>query len=164
MQRSFVLAGLLLTLCTRPISAACIMEANDDLVASGAFVTDQTSGLVWQRCAVGMEWAASESRCIGEPEGLDLNAAYDAAANAGDGWRVPTGAELETLLFDTCEGAKIDSTAFPNISSSDFGDGANFWTSTEAMPGMFYYFEFMHGYVDMHSPGFTLSALLVRDQ
>ncbi|GEO84699.1 hypothetical protein GCM10007920_04640 [Ciceribacter naphthalenivorans] len=126
--------------------------------------TDRKSRLVWNRCAVGMEWNTDKKRCTGEPDGLNQEAAQKAAQNAGEGWRVPTGEELETLLLDTCEGLKIDNSAFPDIKSSDYGEGANFWTSTEAMPGMFYFFDFANGYADMHSAGYGLSVLLVRDQ
>ncbi|MBN2752973.1 MAG: DUF1566 domain-containing protein [Rhodospirillaceae bacterium] len=164
MRRFSFLTGVFIITLTLPASAACIQKTNGNFVVRGGFVTDQKSNLVWKRCAVGMNWNADESRCTGEPEGLDQEAARRAAKNAGEEWRVPTGGELETLLFDTCQGPKIDSMAFPSISSSDFGEGANFWTSTEALPGMFYYFEFMNGYADMHSAGFKLSVLLVRDK
>ena len=43
------------------------------------------------------------------------------------------------------------------------GDGALFWTSSEAMPDMFYFFDFTNGFFDMHSQGFHLSVLLVKD-
>ncbi|CAL8475056.1 protein of unknown function [Caballeronia sp. S22] len=62
----------------------------------------------------------------------------------------------------TCNGPKIDTRAFPGIALSDFGEGANFWTSTAAMPGTFYYFNFTDGSVDFHSAGFGLSVILVR--
>lgn len=80
------------------------------------------------------------------------------------GWRVPTGRQLETLLIDTCDGPKIDTRAFPATEASDYGEGAKFRTSTEALPGMFYYFDFANGWADMHSAGYGLSVLLVMER
>lgn len=162
MCRTVLFALSALAISAAPSFSACLAKAPDRFVANGEIVTDAVSGLVWSRCATGMTWNAGAGDCSGEPEGLSQQAAQDAAASAGNGWRVPTGEELETLLIDTCEGLKIDSRAFPGIGKSDFGEGAKFWTSTEAMPGMFYFFDFANGYADMHSAGYSLSVLLVR--
>ena len=151
-----------LTASVSSASASCVSGPNERLVTQGEVAQDRESGLVWKRCAVGMTWSAQAKDCSGEPAWLDQAAAHKAAKDAGEGWRVPTGAELDTLLLETCDGPKIDTSAFPGIARSDFGEGAKFWTSSEALPGMFYFFEFMNGYADMHSAGYGLSVLLVR--
>ncbi len=110
-----------------------------------------------------MRWDANGKTCIGEVQNLGLNAALDFTKQEGNGWRVPSGQELETLLVNSCDHPGVDAIAFPSIDASDFGEGAKFWTSTEAIPGMFYYFDFTNGFVDMHSQGFRLSVLLVKD-
>ncbi|MEI2387550.1 DUF1566 domain-containing protein [Breoghania sp. JC706] len=148
-----------------PISAhgACVKGNGAGFVLRGDEAIDQKHGLTWKRCAIGMRWAPQEKRCLGDPLGLGLNEALEYARKEGNGWRVPTGEELGTLLVDTCEGPKIDSTVFPDVAASDFGEGAAFWTSTEAMvPNAFYFFDFTNGYVDMHSQGFGLSVFLVK--
>jgi hypothetical protein len=149
-----------------PINAVAaegfIKEPEKNFVFEGDRAEDRKTGLIWKRCAVGMDWDAAKKTCAGQPKSLNQQTAKEAAAVAGQGWRVPTGEELETLLVSTCDGPKINTVAFPSTESSDFGEGAKFWTSTEAMPGMFYYFDFANGWADMHSAGYGLSVLLVK--
>ena len=101
-----------------------------------------------------MEWNQTKQSCNGEAETFNQEAAHQAAKNAGNGWRVPDGAELETLLTNMCNGPKINTIAFPSTEASDYGEGAKFWTSSEALPGMFYYFDFTNGWADIHSAGY----------
>ncbi|WP_238284842.1 DUF1566 domain-containing protein [Caballeronia novacaledonica] len=142
--------------------AACIRGLDRDLVLEGDVAINRKTGLTWKRCAVGRKWSKDGQQCTGRPTGLSQNEARQAAQRAGPGWRIPTGRELGTLRMHTCNGPKIDTRAFPGIALSDFGEGANFWTSTAAMPGTFYYFNFTDGSVDFHSAGFGLSVILVR--
>lgn len=146
-----------------PAFASCVKQPAQQFILSGEHAEDQKSGLIWKRCAVGMVWN-QPGTCEGEPQTFNQQTAKTAAADAGAGWRVPTGEELETLLVETCDGPKIDVRAFPNIEASDYGEGAKFWTSTEGFPGMFYYFDFANGWADMHSAGYGLSVLLVKDR
>ncbi|MBD8890131.1 DUF1566 domain-containing protein [Labrenzia suaedae] len=162
MSRFLSALAPVLAACATPASASCVSGPSGQFILKGEVAEDSQSGLIWKRCAVGMSWSADKQDCAGEPAWLDQEAAHKAASEAGAGWRVPTGAELDTLLLDTCDGPKIDTAAFPAISRSDFGEGAKFWTSSEALPGMFYFFEFMNGYADMHSAGYGLQVLLVR--
>ena len=163
-MRSSVLSTLLLSLLV-PVSAdaGCITPDGVGFALQGDEATSREHGLTWKRCAIGMQWDAGAGACSGAARDLGLNEAIEYAARQGDGWRVPTGQELETLILDTCEGPKIDSVAFPDIAATDFGDGALFWTSSEAMPDMFYFFDFTNGFFDMHSQGFRLSVLLMKD-
>ncbi len=163
-MRSRVISALFLSLLLPlNVHAACITGNGSSFLLQGDEATNPEHGLTWKRCAIGMRWDAGAKICTGEARGLGLNEALDYARKEGEGWRVPTGEELETLLLETCEGPKIDAVAFPNIADSDFGEGAAFWTSTEAIPDMFYFFDFTNGFADMHSQGFSLSVLLVKD-
>lgn len=162
MQSKFMLAFFLLVSLPLHAHGACVTGDGSGFVLRGGEATDPKHGLTWKRCAVGMRWDRENKRCAGNVLGLGLNEALDHARKEGNGWRVPTGMELETLLLETCEGPKIDGVAFPDIAASDFGEGAKFWTSTEAIPDMFYFFELTNGYADMHSRGYHLSVLLVR--
>ncbi len=163
-MRSVVLSSLFLSLLL-PVSAnaACITPGGEGFDLQGEEATSREHGLTWRRCAIGMQWDAGAQTCSGAARDLGLNEAIEYARTQGDGWRVPTGQDLETLILDTCAGPKIDTVAFPDIAATDFGDGALFWTSSEAMPGMFYFFDFTGGFFDMHSQGFHLSVLLVKD-
>lgn len=142
----------------------CIKEPEKHFLFKGDAAEDGKTGLIRKRCAVGMVWDPAKNTCAGQSESLNQQTAKEAAAVAGQGWRVPTGEELETLLVSTCDGPRINTVAFPSTETSNFGEGAKFWTSTEAMPGLFYYFDFSNGWVDMHSAGYGLSVLLVKSQ
>ncbi len=159
----FAVSAMALCLFLAPaVAVACQQPDKAGFVLKGDTALDKRSGLLWKRCAVGMSFDAASTSCTGEPEALNQKTAAEAAAKAGEGWRVPSGPELETLMLDTCSGPKINSTVFPNIAASDQGEGAKFWTTNEAMPDMFYFFEFLEGYADAHSSGYGLSVLLVR--
>ena len=144
------------------VQAACVKSSGAGFVLKGGEATDRKSGLTWKRCAAGMRWNAQSGRCSGEALGLKVDDALEFAKKEGGGWRVPTGEELQTLFTETCEGAWANTVVFPDLDASDFGEGAEFWSSTEALPNMFYYFNFTDGYADMHSKGFHLSLLLVK--
>ncbi|MGH2341334.1 DUF1566 domain-containing protein [Segnochrobactraceae bacterium EtOH-i3] len=164
MRHAILLTGLLFLIAGAPAFAACAERGGGSLVMTGELAVDTVSRLVWKRCPVGMTWSDRAAGCLGDATGLTQEEARRAAAEAGPGWRLPTGEELETLIVDACSGLAIDTQVFPDIARADFGEGVLFWTSTEALPGMFYFFDFTNGYADMHSDGFRLSALLVRDR
>ncbi|MEE4015795.1 DUF1566 domain-containing protein [Roseibium sp. FZY0029] len=162
MKFSTIPALILLLFLPINAHATCIEATGSGYAIKGDEATDVARGLTWKRCAVGMTWDTQTNTCLGDPRGFTLDEALAYAEREGGGWRVPKGPELETLYAETCEGPKIDTVTFPNITASDFGEGATFWSSTEAMPGMFYFFEVTNGYFDMHSKGYHLSVLLVK--
>lgn len=102
--------------------------------ADGKEVTDTVSGLVWRRCAEGMQW--NGSTCAGEASKFFrlndvLRHSHAEAAATKLAWRVPAIAELETLVnlnFDGGLGergtAGNDMLAFPGTPV------ATFWSST----------------------------------
>jgi len=93
-------------------------------------VTDLRCGLVWQR--------TSDTRT----RGWDDSQAYCAGLSlAGGSWRLPTKAELESLVDDTKYNPSIDATAFPNTAATYF------WTSSPLAdsPGFAWYISFQGG-------------------
>ena len=87
-------------------------------------VTDNATGLIWQKCSSGQNndyscsgsaatatWTGAESYC----NGLSL---------AGKTWRLPTRQELETLVHYGPNDPSIDTTTFPNTA------GDKYWSST----------------------------------
>lgn len=112
---------------------------------------------------MGTTWNERSASCKGMVKGYPQKEAKLAAKAVDGGWRLPTEPELESLLIDSCEGMKLDRRAFPNVAAADFGEGAKVWTSSEALPGMFYFLNFSFGGLDMHSAGFGLGVLLVKD-
>ena len=67
-----------------------------------------------------LEW--SKTLCDGEA--VDYAAAEKACASLGEGWRLPTRMELESILDLTCHDPAIDEQRFPDTES------AAYWTST----------------------------------
>lgn len=158
------IVALTISLLASPAYADCVSLSSCGFELSGPIATDKKTGLQWQRCAVGMVWQQNGNDCSGTPLGLSNQEAMEEALKSGKGWRVPTAQELDTLFLDSCDGPKIDQVAFPNIAASDKGADAEFWTSTQVLPpNMYYYFNVTKGYADMHSSGYHLSVLLVRE-
>ncbi|WP_321337436.1 DUF1566 domain-containing protein [Breoghania sp.] len=162
MRSKVLLAAFFAAILPFSAHGACVKSNGAGFDLRGDEATDKTSGLTWKRCAAGMTWSQETRQCSGEVLGLSVKDALDYAKKQGKGWRVPTAMELGTLLSETCGDFWIDTTVFPAMSASDFGEGATFWTSTEAIPDAYYFFDFTNGFVDMHSQGFRLSVLLVK--
>ena len=131
-------------------------------VLNAGEVLDKRTGLIWNRCSVGMHWQKGKG-CIGERQFLDLAAAKQAAQKAGSGWRLPSIKELAGLMDNKCTTPAIDSTVFPDIGPPD-AEESPYWTSTSAGMGMIYYVDFMMGLIDAHTPGFQQAVRLVRSE
>jgi len=95
--------------------------------AKDLYVTDLSRGIEWLRCTVGQRWNPETGRCDGTAVKLSIDAAAEAIAQAeaqlGPGWRLPSRAELESLLCPECEGTRIDLVTFPDTPADSF------WTS-----------------------------------
>lgn len=85
------------------------LDGRYQILANGAEVKDLQTGLTWQRCSVGQRWSGSS--CEGETQKFTLD---EALAQAGNGWRVPTVRELQSL--------RVCSTGFVS-DTRDFRDG-----------------------------------------
>lgn len=111
---------------TRPDSR---YEAVAGATPAGSEVRDKVTGLVWQRCVVGMVW--SGTTCTGTASSLTWQDALGAArtatastAPAATPWRVPSHAELYSLAERACYNPAINTTWFP-------ADPANWtWSSS----------------------------------
>ncbi|CUB02980.1 Lcl C-terminal domain-containing protein [Marinomonas fungiae] len=164
MHRYFMVCMLLLG-----SSYSGLVSANDDgfsgrfTVHEDGVVLDTLTGLTWQRCSLGARWQA-EQGCLGEPELMTLAEAKFAAAQSGDGWRVPSIEELYSLVAPEQVNPAINATVFPDI--IDSSEGAPYWSVTPIaeLPPLTYYVDFMSGRVDGHSDGFALSVRLVRGE
>jgi hypothetical protein len=97
-------------------------QARFAVSADGQQVTDSKNGLVWRRCAEGMQW--NGSICSGKPLKVKFAGAKSAAGSAGDGktWRIPSKDELLTLIDVKAKKKPkiVDATAFPNTPSLPF--------------------------------------------
>jgi hypothetical protein len=79
--------------------------------ADGTEVRDLKTGLIWQRCTVGMSWDGSTCSGTSTPHNWEDALAYAATQT---GWRLPNLKELHSLVERSCANPAINETAFPN--------------------------------------------------
>lgn len=83
-------------------------------------VTDNRSGLMWKTCLEGQE----SPQCYGKPTALQWQDALNLSQNvftrsfAGyQDWRLPTRAELETLIEPSCQEPAANLQVFPSMAA-----------------------------------------------
>jgi len=134
-------------------------------IVKGDEALDSNTGLIWKRCSLGTKLGTKMergSRCAGEKAFVSLDQAVLQAKAEGNGWHVPSGPELESLIDVTCGSPVVDVSVFPDIAPDDEGT-ANYWTTNEVGTAkLIYYFDFMTGRADGHSRSFQLAVRLVK--
>lgn len=120
--------------------------ASAQFISRGNTVKDLNNGTTWLRCSVGQAWDPALDTCTGNIVKLDhTQIAYaitEAKRQLGGNWRLPTRAELESLVCGDCSPPKIKPKHFPNISPEAY------WTGDRnAMnPKTFWSVNFMTGH------------------
>lgn len=167
-----VLAGLLS--CGGTVYAACntsmSLTRNDNRYEAvtnaspiGSEVRDKVTGLVWQRCVIGKVWNGSS--CLGAANSLTWIQALDAArtatisqAPAASAWRLPSYAELNSLIERSCYGPSININWFPATPEDSM------WTSSPSVrdPNQAWTFNFGVGYAHSFSKTEAYHVRLVR--
>lgn len=80
-------------------------------VLNGAEATDQSTGLIWKRCAEGMTYAAGN--CTGTAATYTLESALQLATGQTGGWRLPNVKELASIIDRSVAGRAFDLSVFP---------------------------------------------------
>jgi hypothetical protein len=125
---------------------------------AGGEALDRVSGLIWQRCSVGTVWDG-KGGCVGQIAYLGLDKAI---ATASDGWRVPSGPELESIVDVACGSPVVDRSVFPDIRPDDEGH-AKYWTTNSfGALDLYWNFDFIDGVPDSNSRGIQLAVRFVR--
>ena len=154
----FIAVLLILTIkCTN-------LHAGDSrFVTKGHIVVDLENQIEWLRCSVGQRWNGSE--CSGNIVNLSLDMVPKALEIAneqlGAGWRLPSKAELKSILCKECPSPKIDKEIFPNT------DNAPYWTGDQSIFNSKFYVSvnFHTGFsFNRFSPIKELAVRLVRDR
>lgn len=166
-MRAALLLTLGLVILSHPPAAACYdrsgFPTQKRFILKGNEAFDSKTGLTWKRCSLGTR-ADGTGRCAGEKVFVNLDQALRSAKAEGDGWHVPSGPELESLIDISCGSPVVDTSVFPDIRPDDDGS-AKYWTTNEVgAANLIYYFDFMTGRADGHSRGFQLAVRLVKKE
>jgi hypothetical protein len=166
MKIRLILAALLAVMPICKSTAGCYGRTDERpqsrFVLHEGEALDTKTGLIWQRCSLGMTWDRKRG-CVGALTPLDLKAAGEKAAALGGGWRVPSGPELESIIDRSCGIPVVDVSVFPDIKGDADGE-ADYWTTNRVgMANLYYFFDFMSGRADGHTRGFELAVRLVRN-
>ena len=165
MKITSILATLLMVAPISQSIAGCYGRTNaraqTRFVLRGAEAIDTRTGLIWQRCSLGMTWD-SKHGCAGEAMSVGLDEANTKAQELGN-WRVPSGPELESIVDRSCGSPVVDVSVFPDLRK--VGDGeADYWTTSPVgMANLYYFFDFITGHADGHTRGFHLAVRPVRN-
>lgn len=160
-------AGLIATLLATsdPALAACYgRDARGKQTwfeLRGGEAVDKRTGLVWQRCSVGLTWNGKDG-CMGEIEYLGLDAATAHAKAMDGGWRVPSGPELQSIFDPSCGSPTVDPAVFPDIRPTEEGLGKYWTTSPIGQLDLYWNFDFINAFPDGNSRGIYLAVRLVR--
>ena len=138
-------------------------SASAQFIARQHTVQNLNNGTNWLRCSVGQAWDPELDTCTGKIVKLDHSqiayAITEAKRQLGGNWRLPTHAELESLVCVACPPPKINSKYFPNISPEAY------WTSDKNAlnPKTYWSINFMTGHsYSRFFPYQFLPVLLVR--
>ena len=104
--------------CTNNAVPRTTPSSDFTVMGNGSVVRHETTGLEWQRCAVGQTWDGST--CTGSASSRTWQGALDVAAAAGDGWRLPNVNELRSIVEECRIIPAINRVVFPNSPSSYF--------------------------------------------
>lgn len=136
---------ILLLLSIRLAQAADIPSATDACLAGvaettpstefvaigdGGVVRHERTTLEWQRCTLGQTWNGKDNLCDGRPTPYPWDKTKKLVAGLQDGWRLPTGDELLSIVEKCHVGPAINPQVFPNT------PGVFFWSSSTDIGGI----------------------------
>ena len=151
-------------LCFILIITGSNLHASDSrFVVKDHIVIDLEHKIEWLRCSVGQRWDGN--KCSGKIVNLSLDLVPEAINIAneqlGGNWRLPSKAELTSIVCKSCPSPKINEKIFPNT------DNAPYWTSNRSIFNSKFYVSvnFHTGFsFNRFSPIKELAVRLVRDR
>ena len=145
------------------VSSSYTHASDSRFITKEHVVIDLERQIEWLRCSVGQRWNGNE--CIGNiinlsqdmvPKALEI-----ANEQLGGTWRLPSKAELTSLVCKECPSPKINKEIFPNT------DNAPYWTGDRSFFNSKFYVSvnFHTGFsFNRFSPIKELAVRLVRDR
>ena len=145
------------------VSSSYTHASDSRFITKEHVVIDLERQIEWLRCSVGQRWNGNE--CIGNIVNLSQNMVPKALEIAneqlGGTWRLPSKAELKSLVCKECPSPKINKEIFPNT------DNAPYWTGDRSFFNSKFYVSvnFHTGFsFNRFSPIKELAVRLVRDR
>jgi hypothetical protein len=93
-----------------------------EVLNGGAEVLDSQTGLVWQRCSLGLNWDGAG--CGGAVTAFSWQQALQQAKSAAGGWVLPDKRQLQSLVERGCNKPAINDRVFPDTQTGWY------WTSS----------------------------------
>jgi hypothetical protein len=140
-------------------------KLNSQYIVSGdgTEVTDTKTGLIWQRCVLGMSWDKDASTCTSTASSYTWEGALAQAATVASttsvAWRLPNIKELKSLVETACYSSAINESVFPNTPSGTWSSSAVAYYTNYA-----WYVNFNYGLDVWDSKNDGLAVRLVRSQ
>ena len=153
---------LVVSTAQQTTSVALSQNARNRFIPSpdGSEVSDILTGLVWQRCTVGLTWNLSSQTCDGDsPTFFSFKTAVRYAKHHRQGgWRIPNVKELASIIDYTRFGPAINQQAFPNIT--------DYWYLTSTVAYDYYQGKFtpVDKYVEFPRGTVHMQPILVQDR
>ena len=145
------------------LTGSNLYASDSRFVVKEHIVVDLENKIEWLRCSVGQRWDGK--KCIGKIVNLSLDmvptALNIANEQLGGQWRLPSKAELTSIVCKECSSPKINEEVFPNT------DNAPYWTGEKSIYNKKYYVSvnFHTGFTfNRFSPIKELAVRLVRDR
>ena len=145
------------------LTGSNLYASDSRFVVKEHIVVDLENEIEWLRCSVGQQWDGK--KCIGKIVNLSLDmvpkALNIANEQLGGQWRLPSKAELTSIVCKECSPPKINEEIFPNT------DNAPYWTGDRSIYNTKYYVSvnFHTGFsFNRFSPIKELAVRLVRDR
>lgn len=133
-------------------------------IISGSLVLDKTTGLMWQRCALGQTWDGNN--CAGIAAHYRWEEAVSAAGKNEEGgyhdWYLPEKEDLESLIDPELTEPTIDLNAFPNNPNDLFWSSSAYVANAEHTKATVNYLHRHKIAVGPHSVFSYARARLVR--
>ena len=140
------------------------MYASDSrFVVKEHIVVDLENEIEWLRCSVGQRWDGN--KCVGKIVNLSLDMvpkALDIAnEQLGGEWRLPSQAELKSIVCKECSSPKINENIFPNTDNAPYRTGDQSFFNSKFYVSVNFHTGFSF---NRFSPIKELAVRLVRDR
>ena len=139
MKSNRIILGLLISILftNQEVLATCsdvITESTPDsrFTTTGDIVIDNTTGLTWMRCSLGLSWDGADCTGLVTSMGWDtaINTAESTSFAGQDDWRLPNIKELASIFESACFSPSINETIFPTTVANKYWSSSPYASHT----------------------------------